>query len=271
MSDYPFSRILLATEHTEFDVGAERLAFVMSQRCGVPLRAILPIHSNPEYEAEMPQAALRAEREAAAKIADLHAQAHALGVMLDVEVRRGSELHELIVTEAKQSNTDLIVIRRRGKQGFFSRMLVGEMVSRVIRDASCAVLLVPRNAQFWRQRICCAIGDTPEAAGIVKTAGLIAQICDLPLTVLSVAPDQAAMSKISQFNAQSVAMLASDNVSGEIRMGKPAAQTQLAVRESGADLVVIGRQRYQKVAFGSASIMNEIAGSMDVPTLVTPV
>jgi len=32
MSNYPFNRILLATEHTEFDAGAERLAFAMAKR-----------------------------------------------------------------------------------------------------------------------------------------------------------------------------------------------------------------------------------------------
>jgi len=34
-----FGRILLATEHTEFDAGAERLAFELAKACAVPWAA----------------------------------------------------------------------------------------------------------------------------------------------------------------------------------------------------------------------------------------
>ena len=60
----PFTRILLATEHTEFDVGAERVALELARRCGVPLAAVLPIVTNPEYEVTDP--ALAPQRRAAA-------------------------------------------------------------------------------------------------------------------------------------------------------------------------------------------------------------
>ena len=272
MSDYPFSRILLATECTEFDTGAERLAFAMAKRCGVPLRVVFPLLSNPEYEAEMPEFALRAEQEAADKIAKLAGQAQELGIKIDLHVRRGSERHAEIVAEAAESKTDLIVIRRRGKPGFFARMLVGEMVSRVIRDAPCSVLLVPRNAQFWSRHVLAAVGDTPSAPAIAKTAGMIAAVCELPLTVLSVATDQASLSKTQGFNILGVAMASGPSLKarGEVRLGRLVEQTLAAVEQSGADLVVIGRQRYHLSPFGSKSIMQDIAGNMDVPTLVVP-
>ncbi|MDD2774496.1 MAG: universal stress protein [Gallionella sp.] len=270
MSDYPFSRILLATEHTEFDAGAERLAFAMAQRCGVPLRVVFPLLSNPEYEAEMPEHALRAEQDVAVKIDDLRKTAAAAGVQLDVQVRRGSEIHTEIVNDARAYQADLIVIRRRGKPSFFARMMVGEMVSRVIRDTTCSVLLVPRKAQFWNTQVLAAVGDTPAAPSIAKTAGLIAGICDLPLTVLSVTPDQASLSKTQSFNTLNVALAAgsSDKVRGEVRVGQAVEQTVAAVTESRADLVVIGRQRYHLIPFGHRSIMQEIAGKMEVSTLV---
>ncbi|MDE1949578.1 MAG: hypothetical protein KGI35_13255, partial [Burkholderiales bacterium] len=59
-----FERILLASEHGEQDSGAEALAFALSQRCGLPLRLVLPIASNPEFEALAPALAARAEAEA---------------------------------------------------------------------------------------------------------------------------------------------------------------------------------------------------------------
>lgn len=270
MSDYPFSRILLATEHTEFDVGAERLAFAMAKRCGVPLRVIFPLLSNPEYEAEMPEFALHAEQAAAQKIAELRNQADALGVQLDVHVRRGSERHTEIVAEASELNTDLIIIRRRGKPGFFARMLVGDMVSRVIHDASCSVLMVPRKAEFWNSSVLAAVGDTPNATSIVKTAGIIASICELPLTILSVAPDQDSLPKTESLNTLNVALVSGSSVRGEVRVGRLVEQTVAALKETGADLVVIGRQRYHLIPFGSRSLMQDIAGNMNVPTLVVP-
>jgi nucleotide-binding universal stress UspA family protein len=268
--DYPFKRILLATEHTEFDAGAERLAFAMAKRCGVPLRVVVPLLSNPEYEAEMPEMALRAEQEVGARIEALRKQAAASGIELDVHVRRGSEIHSEIVDEAIESKTDLIVIRRRGKPSFLARMLVGEMVSKVIRDTSCSVLLVPRAAEFWSKRILAAVGDTPAAPSIAKMAGTIAGICELPLTVLSVASDQESLSKTQSLNTLNVVLASacSANVQGEVRIGEPVVQTIDAVRECAADLVLIGRQRYHLMPFGNQGIMQNIAGNMDVPTLV---
>jgi len=272
--NYPFNRILLATEHTEFDAGAERLAFAMAKRCGVPLRVVVPLLSNPEYEAEMPELALRAEQEAGKKIEALRKQADAAGIQLDVHVRRGSEIHGEIVAEAAESQADLIVIRRRGKPSFLARLLVGEMVSKVIRDTSCSVLLVPRAAEFWNRHILAAVGDTPAAVNIAKTAGTIAGICDLPLTVLSVAADSSpeTVSKTQSLNTLNVALAseAAGKVRGEVRVGKPVEQTLAAAKETSADLVVIGRQRYHVMPFGSHGIMQNIAGNMDVPTLVIP-
>ncbi|HLP99362.1 MAG TPA: universal stress protein [Sideroxyarcus sp.] len=272
MNKYPFNRILLATEHTEFDVGAERLAFAMAKRCGLPLMVVVPMLDNPEYEAEMPEMVLRDEREIAGKIAALNKQADAAGVKLDVRVRRSAEIHSGIVAEAVESKADLIVIRRRGKPSFLARLLVGEMVSKVIRDTSCNVLLVPRAAEFWDKHILAAVGDTTAAASIAKTAGTIAGICELPLTVLSVAPDSNpdAMAKTKGLNAANVALAAkaSNQVRGEVRVGNAVTQTVAAAKELGADLVVIGRQRYHVIPFGNQGNMQNIAGNMDVPTLI---
>jgi hypothetical protein len=270
--NYPFNRILLATEHTEFDAGAERLAFAMAKRCGLPLMVVVPMLDNPEYEAEMPEMVLRDEKEIANKIVALRKQAEAAGVQLDVRVRRSSEIHSGIVAEANESKADLIVIRRRGKPSFLARLLVGEMVSKVIRDTSCSVLLVPRAAEFWGKHILAAVGDTPAAPNIAKTAGTIAGICDLPLTVLSVAPgaEPESLSKTQSLNTLNVALASgsSNKVRGEVRVGNPVEQTIAAVKDAGVDLVVIGRQRYHVMPFGSHGIMQNIAGNMDVPTLV---
>lgn len=272
MSNYPYQRILLATEHTDFDIGAERIALAMAQRCGIPLRVVIPLLSNPEYEAESPDLALRAELVVASHISDLRKRAEAAAVELDIKVRRGSDIHREIVDEAAEFNADLIVIRRRGKPSFLARMVVGEMVSKVIRDTTSSVLLVPRAAQFWTKGVFAAVGDTPTAASIAKTAGAIAGKCDLPLTILSVALNQESLSKTQSLNTLNVALASasSHKAHGEVRIGKPVDETIAAIKATAADLVVIGRQRYNIMPFGSRSIMQDIAGNLDVPTLVIP-
>ena len=45
----PFARLLLATEHTEFDRGSETLALALARQAGLPLAVVLPVLSNPEF------------------------------------------------------------------------------------------------------------------------------------------------------------------------------------------------------------------------------
>lgn len=272
MSDYPFKSILLATEHTEFDIGAERVAFEMARLCGIPLRVVLPLLSNSEYEAEAPQLALRAEQQAAKNVDVLHDRAKESGVRLDIHIRRGEEAYQEIVAEAVDLKADLIVIRRRGKPGFLANMLVGEMVSKVIKNAPCAVLTVPRAAEFWRHGILAAVNETPAAQKVVSLASAIATACDLPLTIVSVAETRETKAKVESFNNRMAerASLDTRHVQSRVLVGKPVDQVLGLAKEISADLMVIGRQRYSHIPFslGGSSAMQQIAGAMDIPTLV---
>lgn len=271
-SDYPFSRILLATEFTEFDAGAEALAFAMAQRCGIAVRVVVPLLSNPEFEANLPEVALRAEQDIAQQIEALRQRAAAANIQLDIRIRRGDEVHPEIVAEAKEAQSDLIILRRRGQPGFLAKMLVGEMVSKVIRDVSCCVMLVPRAARFWQTGVLAAVADAPAVPRIAAISGMIAGICGLPLTLLSVAEADSGLPKAQSLNNQAldVASASSNQVIGRVLVGKPVAQIIATVQEVKADLIVIGRQRYQFFPFGKAGIMQGIAGALDVPTLVVP-
>jgi nucleotide-binding universal stress UspA family protein len=271
MSDYPFKHILLATEHTDFDAGAERIAFAMAKRCGISLRVVVPLLSNSEYEVEAPQHALRAEQEVAIKVAALRSSAKAFGVELDIHVRRGAEAYQEIVAEAVASHADLIVIRRRGNPSFLANLLVGEMVSKVIRDAPCAVLTVPRAAEFWQHQVLAAVSDAPATHMVVTLAAKIAAVCDIPVTLVSVAADQVAAEKLNAEHSSRVATICRQ-VQTRALIGKPVPQILAVAKEISADLMVIGRQRYQLIPFslGGKSIMQQIAGAMDVPTLIVP-
>lgn len=263
--DHPFSRLLLATECGDFDIGAERVALDMAARCGLPLMAVLPVVSNPEYEMVAPQLVARAEHEAADKLQALGERARAAGVTLDARVRRGEEPWIEIVNEATERAADLVICRRRGKRGFLANLLVGEMVSKVVGRAPCSALMVPRNGAMWSRRILLATDGAPDAAYATQVAGAIAELCRLPVSVVSVGADMQAYVDVA------VAQLRNAGVqtSGRICSGKPHEAILAVARDEGADLLVIGRSGEggdpRRLLGGTAE---RVVGQADGPVLV---
>jgi nucleotide-binding universal stress UspA family protein len=243
-----FERLLLATEHTDFDVGAERIALQLAGRCGVPLAAVLPVVSNAEYETIAPELAARADADAAAKRRDLESAAQAAGVTLSVHVRRGLEPSLEIVEEARELGSDLVVARRRGRRGFLANLMLGSMVGEVVAHAPCSVLLVPRAAPMWSQRVLVALDPQAPAALrelLTDTAVALAQECALPLHVTCVVDGgatgqhTAAADVVAQARAR--ARQRGVDADGAVRSGKPYEQIVAAADACGADLVVVGR------------------------------
>ena len=237
--------LLLATEHTEFDVGAERVAFALARRCGLPLAGVLPIVSNVEYETVAPEAVARVEAKAFERVTVLREQARAAGLDLDIRVRRGQEPYREIIAEAQDRGADLIVIRRRGKQSILANLLVGEMVGKVATHAPCSVLLVPRAALLWSRRVLAAVDGTRAAPGVAETAARVAVEAGLPLRVVSVAvhdtSDERAAADAAVAAATAVARSIGADVDGRTVAGRAAEAIVALAAESGADLIVAGR------------------------------
>lgn len=266
-----FTRLLLATEHTEYDTGAERLSFELAQRCQLPLQAVLPLVSNPEYEALAPQLAARAEQEAAKRITHLRELAAAAGVAMDLHLRRGAEPFEEIVQEAKEQASELIVIRRRGKRGFLAKLLVGEMVGKVVAHAPCHVLIVPRGARMWHQRVLAAIEPGPPGRQIVLTGAAVAAQCSLPLHLVSVVPTEAQRAPAEAFMGEALALARQDGVAaaGEVRCGQPFAEILAAVATSRSDLIVIGSRGDSRIGRALVgSVAQKVMGLTEHPVLV---
>lgn len=266
-----FARLLLATEHTEFDSGAEQVALALAQRCQLPLTTVLPLLSNPEYEALAPQIAARAEQEAATKIVRLREQAHAAGVAVELRVRRGAEPYQEIVEEARSQGSDLIVIRRRGKRSFLANLLVGEMVSKVVAHAPCHVLVVPRAAAMWRQRVLVAAEPAAQGRQVVATAVTLAAQWGLPLHLVSVVPVPRLRPQADAFVTEVLSLAQQEGVvaQGEVRIGKPHTEILAAVASSRADLIVIGNRsdnRLGRALLGG--VAQKVMGLSEHPVLI---
>lgn len=266
-----FTHLLLATEHTEYDTGAERLSFELAQRCQLPLQTVMPLISNPEYEALAPQIAARAEKDAARRIAHLRELAGAAGVTMDLHLRRGEEPYEEIVQEAKDQASDLIIIRRRGKRSFLANLLVGEMVSKVVAHAPCHVLIVPRGARMWRQRVLVAIEPGPQGRQIVATGAAVAAQCNLPLHLVTVVPTEAPRAQAEAFIGEMLALARQGGVAaaGEVRCGQPFSEILAAGVASGSDLIVIGSRGDSRIGRALVGgVAQKVMGLTEHPVLV---
>ena len=269
--NHPFEHILLATEHTEFDAGAERLAFEMVKRCDMPLSAVLPVVSNPEYEIIAPQLAEHAELEAAAKIHMLDDAARAAGIELEINARRGEEPYREIVAEARERGSDLIVTRRRGKRSFLSDLLIGEMVSKVVREAPCSVLFVPRAAQMWSHGILAGVDNSSSAELVALAAARIAAQCGVSLTLVSVVSHDADSARAARTLEQAKGVAAAVGVQAQSRIlhGKSFEQILAASDELAADLIIVGRHGESHVLrapFGGTT--HKVVGLAEIPVLV---
>ena len=271
---YSFARILLATEHSEFDVGAERLAFELAKEYATPLLGVLPLVSNVEYQTVAPELVAQAEEEAFAKLTQLRAAAKAAGIELDIRVRRGEEPAHEIIMEAQRCKADLVVARRRGKRGFFAKLLVGEMVSKVATHAPCSVLLVPRAGRLWSTRVVAGVDASPAAQRAVDTAANIAASADLPLLVTTVVvhndATHLAAAEAALAGAVAVAQRVSAKVEGRVLQGRPEEGIAGLAAETGADLIVVGRTgesgQLRRLLLGGTA--HRIIGRAPCPVLV---
>lgn len=252
MADAPFTRLLLASEHSPYDAGAERLAFELARHCGQPLNAVLPISYTAALDTEVPDLAQRADAEAARRREDLVAAAGRAGVELRLAVRHGAELYFEIVEQARERGADLLVIRRRGQRSVLADLLLGEMVHKVLAHAPCSVLVVPRAAAIWRQRVFAAVdptGHPPELQLHPAVLGAaVARGWALPLTLAAVAasPSEAAAAAAALEQAAAAARAAGVEAETLALSGRVPEQLTAAARQCGADLVVVGRHGHTR-------------------------
>lgn len=267
----PFHRLLLATEHTDFDAGAEALALDLAQRCGLPLTVVLPMLSNAEFEMLAPELAQKADAETAVRIQALQAAAASLGVMLSPRVRRGADLAAEIAAEARSADADLLIIRRRGKRGFLARLLVGEMVSEVVAQSPCSVLVAPRASVLWRTRVMVGVDPQAPDTASLAAAAAIAAASQLPLLLVCVAA--AAQDQPQAAQALAAALLQARqrhaDSQGEVVIGRAADALLALAQQRGADLLVVARSRpaaAERARIGSTT--ERVIGHASAPVLV---
>jgi nucleotide-binding universal stress UspA family protein len=266
---FPFRSILLAVEGTAFDSGAERVGIDLAASYHLPLLAVLPLVNNAVFESLAPEREERAEADALAKISRLEEAAKARGVELRGTLRTGDEAFREVVAEARERGADLIVLPRRGRHSYLANLLL-------TGHTHSDVLAVPRASELWSRGILLATDGLPHSKRATEVATALAVSRGLPLTVLSVAeqhkghePDERT-AKVRVELALAVVRVAGARATGRVAaQGKPHQAILAAARDTGADLIVIGRRALgpvERMLVGSTS--EEVAGSANIPVLI---
>jgi nucleotide-binding universal stress UspA family protein len=278
MSDRPtfsgLATVLVAVDESDFGAGAVRVAtaLAIAEEALLVVLAVLTGDPNAGVMGRDTRAADEHRRWVA--VNRIAADAEKAGATVRALVRHAAHPAEAIVAAAKDIHADMIVLGRRAKRGLASAIR-GDITARVIGGADCPVLVVPRQADIWRQRILLATDGSPASALAARIAGTCAAGHRIPVTVLSVeSPRHSAerQAEASRIATEAAAMLVARTVdaAGRVDRGAPAERIVAAAAETGADLIVMGsegRSGLGRVMLGSNS--QTVIAKATCPVLVT--
>jgi nucleotide-binding universal stress UspA family protein len=140
-----FRRILVPTDfshRSEIAVGyAVELARKMHGQ--LTLLHVVPEPSAFDYDISgFPREAWdQAKEEAEEKLAEVLAHAKLTLLEVDAHLRTGLDLHDEILSAAKQISADLLVLSTHGYTGW-KHLLFGSDAEKILQDASCPILVV---------------------------------------------------------------------------------------------------------------------------------
>jgi nucleotide-binding universal stress UspA family protein len=202
------------------------------------------------------------------------AAVHFPGVAADLLVEPGDPA-TVIAATAQKVGADLIMMGTHGG-GFLRRFLLGSVAGKVLHDTDCAVWtgahLEPhmQQASSRYEKILCALGDPEERPNVLAVAKGMAEAFGAKLSLIRVVEPQPFRLTEDPAAAPSRAPL---GVAGaELRMltGSVADVVESEARDSGADLVVVGRGHWQRGISRMWSHLYSIVRESPCPVLSVP-
>lgn len=147
LPDSRFNRILFCTDFSESADAAFEFAVDAAVRRPGSMLYLLHVIHEPEaqfwksYIAEVDNVNEEAKKTIDAKVAASYLSRLPAGVNLKVEFRIGPDANT-ILEFAKTERVDVIILGRHGHGGV-GKALFGSVAEKIVRKASCAVLVVP--------------------------------------------------------------------------------------------------------------------------------
>lgn len=268
-----FEKVLLATDGSEFSAGAERVAIGMCARGKGRLSIMTAVLASPEMDGSGGAAVEAAEAKASAVLDAAGARAAESGAESTKVIRYGDDPYREIVAESEAANVDVIVVGRRGKRGL-ARLMLGDATAKVIGDARCSVMVVPKAAGMWGTRVVLATDGSRSGDAAAVAAARLAKAGGLPVTVVSAkvpSHSPARQAEADAVVARVVESYRADGLEAEgvVGSGDPHHVILDTVRDRGADLIVMGthgRTGLGRLLLGSNS--ERVIGHATCPVLV---
>ncbi len=269
-------KVLLSTDGSEYSEGAEREAIKLAKSCSSKLSVLSVVETNPEYEALAPAVMEKAERTARQYLTAFKTRADREGVDCDIVIREGEEPYRVIVDEAGNDHSSLIVMGRKGRTGL-KLLVMGSVTARVIGYAPCNILVVPKDARLDFKSILVATDGSPSSSAAASEAVGLAKRNNSMLTVVSVVPSELLppldldvtvnqreliekkVMHEAEKNAATVKEAAQKEgvaVRAFVLNGKPAEAIIETAKERRADLIVVGshgRTGVERLLMGSVA------------------
>jgi nucleotide-binding universal stress UspA family protein len=248
-------KILLATDGSQFCEGAIREAIRFAANCSSKIFAMSVVEILTDYEGYSPQ---KIE-----EMMDLETKKHlesvkdrALNEKIECEIviAHGEPYIEL-VNAAAAKHVDMIVIGRRGKTGL-TKYFMGQVAAKVIGNAPCRVLVVPRASKIEFKKLLVATDGSKHSEKAIAEAIGIAKCCGSELLILSAMRNESEQ-KDAQTNVSKAAGLAQkEGVNAETLT--PVGRSYDVIVETaggrGVDLIVMG-------TYGKAGLKKMVMGS----------
>ncbi len=265
-------RLLAVTDGSIFSEGATREAIDFAKKCSSKLYVISVLESNPEYETIGSKVSDKEEAEAREYLDAIKAKALQEGINCETIFHRDVEAYRHIVSEACERHIDMIIIGRRGRKGL-AKLLMGEDAAKVISNAPCKVLIVPKAAKIEYRNILIATDGSKHSEGAAVEAINIAKRCGSTVIAISVSPSEEELQEAKTNVARVVEMAQKEGISVESLT--PIGRSYDALVETaggrGIDLIVMGtygKTGFKKFLMGSAT--EKVIGLAGCAVLVVP-
>jgi len=263
-------KILLSTDGTEQSEGAIREAINFAAKCSSKVYAFMTYVANPEYET-IGSNYFKMEMDAANKHLDsIKIRAEKEGLSCETVFREATSAAQAIVEEAVAKEADIIAIGRHGYQGI-AKLLMGEVAAKVISDAQCKVLVVPKAAHIGYKKIMVATDGSPHAVTAVNEAIAISQKTGSHLIVLSAILNEKELEEAKNNTNIALEMAQKEGIPAEALTptGKPSNVIVETASGMGVDLIVMGtygKTGIKKLLMGSST--EKVIGSAGCAVLV---
>jgi len=249
-------RILLATDRSNYSEGAIREAIRFSKICSSKLYVMTVVEIIADGETSTQDVEASMEAEARKHLDGVKEQARQEGVACETFISYGDP-HRNIIEEAAKRKIDLIFMGRRGTTGL-SKLLMGEVAAKVVGNAECKVVVVPRAAVIGPRNVLIATDGSGHSIAAVEEGISIAKKCDSSIIALSSARnnDELGAAKANVDKVIETAKKEGIPVDGITPIGRSYNLIIETAEGRGVDLIVMGipvKGAVKKIFTGSAT------------------